>query len=289
MGTTSTSQAIYLSHNLKAYYNISIKRRFSTGYEADWVDITSYLLDKGAAKISYKLDTEDFGWGEFQASNATFKVNNRGGVFFPPNYGAVSLFNDAISRHYTKIKYEAGYKDENGTNITEQVFQGLLNEKSISTNFNTGEMNIVAVSNQTIFGERVTYAGSMTGAKTGTEIISWVMNRADIISNVEFDSTKINVGFNTLFDDSSKYNGRKYDEVLSEIAKKTNSAWYVDMITNKLTFKARTIIGSLKYKFVGGNILSRDVNIVQNGITKYNEGFDKIINVVKYKKETEES
>lgn len=280
--TISTSAVVAGLRSLERYQTLEIKRRYDSGYEANWQDISSYLLSKGNPKITYKLDIDEFGWGEFKTGNATFKVNNKGGAFFPDGYGGVSLFNSTLSRHYTKIRFTCGYKDDTGTRITEQVFDGLLNEKSINMNFSDATMQFYAVSNQSIFGERTTYSNSLSGSKTATQIVSWIMNRADITTNVTFDSSKLSFGIDCTFDDSSVFNGKQYDTVLTDLAKRTNSAWYVEMSTNKLCFRTRTATTSPVFAFVGGNIGSKGVNIVKNGIAKYDEGYDKIINRIVY-------
>jgi hypothetical protein len=78
-----------------------------------------------------------------------------------------SLFSGAISRHYTKVRYHAGYKDEDGDNIDEIIFQGLINGKTISDDFETGKITIIVLAYEQILTERTIACESLRNNLTG--------------------------------------------------------------------------------------------------------------------------
>ena len=147
---TTTKEIVTFNNSLKVYWRLEIKRRTAaTTWEANWLDITDYLLDDGLPKISQKLDSDGYGYGEFKVDNATFKIDNSGGIFFPQS-SQLSLFAGYFSRHYTKIRYSCGYYDDDGVEIEEIVFRGLLNEKTIKTDFETAVTTFTALGMSTV-------------------------------------------------------------------------------------------------------------------------------------------
>jgi len=275
---TTTAEIIGAKRNLKPYRYLEIKRRYSTGYEASWYDITQFLLDKGEPTIRQSLDVSEYSWGQFKTSDAKFKINNNTGIFFPPNY-PVSLFSGTVARQYTKVRYRSGYKDENGTPIDETVFEGLLNEKTIVTKFNTGETGFSVLGYDIVMRERKTTSSQFTGSKTAKQIIASLMSDTYITNYITYAAGNINPDINTTFDDTTEFNDKTVATVLTDVCKKCNSVWYINS-SNALIVVDRTFNANTPHRFVGGYNLSKDANIID--IKKYDEGYKNLINYITY-------
>ena len=271
----TTKDIVASNSSLKAYWILEIKRRTAaTTWEDDWLDITKYLLDSGLPKIAQKLDNQGYQYGQFKTANASFKIDNSGGIFFPPS-SQLSLFSGFFSRQYTKVRYRCGYYDNEDTQIDEVVFQGLLNEKTIKTEFETGEATFQALGMDAVLRERDT-TSTISGSKTAKQTIDTILSGNTYISAfINYDAGNINPAINIVFDDSSLFAKRSISAVLSEIAKKTYSVWYIDIQTNDLIFKSRAANSNTPYS------LDQNKDILK--VYDYQEGYDKIINKINYK------
>ena len=270
----TTKEQIDKRARLVSYENIYIKRRYPEGYESSWLDVTKYLLDSSVT-IEKKLDFEDFGYGEFKTSNAEFTVNNLKGEW-NNEADIYSMFFDTISRHYTKVLYKAGYYDDDNVKIDETVFNGLINQKSFSLNFGTGELNFTAYNVQSAFGERTT--GGLTGSDTFKNLIPELFD-SFITEHVTYNAAKINPETDISFDSFVPFSDRIMSDILTDICKKANSVWYVDDDL-ELVIKSRNMIAGTPHLFLGGYRGDRGVNILD--VESYENGYTNIINQVKY-------
>ena len=277
---TTTLQMLQKSARLKVYEDLEIKRRYNGTYEAAWFSISAYLNATNATKISQKLDFESFGYGQFKTGSGTFNVDNSQGKF-NDEIDLYSLWNNADSRHYTKIRYKAGYRDENSAKIDETVFEGLLNEKTIIPNYNTGDLTFVALAYESITNERTVAESVMTASMTAKEVIEEIMQDTTITDFITYSAGNINPGTNITFDNAIQFEKRKVADVLTDIAKKTNSVWYIDGSQN-LIFRSRTVNVVTAFAFTGGSRQNRNCNILDDGIVQYDPGYSRIINQVKY-------
>lgn len=276
--STTTKEVIQNNARLKVFETLEIKRRFVGGYEADWFDISSYLLFTNATSVQQKLDFESFGFGQFKTGTAKFTLDNTQGAFNNVD-DLRSLFLSAISRHYTKVRYHAGYKDEDGTNIDEIVFEGLINAKTINQVFETGSIKFGVLAYEQILSERTIAVGSISSTLASDVIEEILTDDTTITDFINVNGSNINPDNDLTFDDASKFEGKKVASVLNDIAKKTNSAWHVDSSQN-IIFRNRDANAVTAFAFIGGNRQRRDVNIVQ--VKSFSDGYTRLINQVKY-------
>jgi hypothetical protein len=276
--STTTEEVIENNAKLRYYETLEIKRRYPDGYEASWYDVSSYLLSKNASKVSLKLDFNSFAYGQFKAGTAKFQLDNSSGLFNNEN-DIYSLFATAISRHYTKIRYSAGYYDEDGAKINEVVFEGLLNGKTIKNDFKSGKMTFNTIDYAQILAERTISEGTITSS-VASNVIGDIFNADSTITDyITFNAGNINPGNDITFDDATKFEKKKITIVLNDIAKKTNSVWYVNS-SLAIIFKSRAINANTPFEFIGGARQARNVNILD--VEFFDDGFTKIINQVKY-------
>jgi len=239
--TLVTQQLLQNNPDLKFYENIEIKRKVTaTTWENSWLDVTKYLLATSATKITKRLDYEASEFGNFINSNAVFQINNISGDWNDSNDN-YSLFAGYYSRNYTRIRYKAGYYGKNNVKINELVFEGLINERTMKINYNDGQLQFTALSYSQILKENIIGSGDLSGATTIKDIIAVIMSYSNINNIINYDATKINPETNISFDNISYYELRDTQDVISELCKKSNSIWYID-VNNYLVIRDRTII-----------------------------------------------
>ena len=259
---------------LRPYWKLQLKRARDGVYETDWLDITKYLLDKGQAKIARKLDVEEYGFGSLALSNAKFKIDNSGGVFFPPNIQN-SLFFGYDSRQYAKIRYEAGYINKDGSKIEEKVFEGLLSEKTINTDILKGTSSFTAIAYDIILQDRKVDVAQFSAPQTVTQIAAAVFTDTEVLEYLTYNAAKVNPKIDSTIDVPATYNGQTIKEVLDIIATRSNSVWYIDD-SFELVIQAREANAGTPYELIGGNTKNKAVNIVDR--FDYDEGYKNIIN-----------
>ena len=280
--SSTTQQVVENNSSLIAYETIEFKRRFATGFDSEWTDQTSKLLGTSSSKISKKLDFDSFGYGQFKSGVATFLMDNSQGTF--NNESEIySFFAGTISRHYSKVRFSAGYFDEDGAKIDEVVFEGLLNGKTITRSFEKGEIKLSVIGYETILSERTTEVGTITGTTSATIIEDIFDADTFMASFVTFSLGNINPGTDITFDDGSAFEGKTVTAVLNDICKKTDSVWYIDT-TQNLILRNRAVTVASSFAFIGGFSGKRTSNIVK--IDLLDDGFTKIINEVKYSSST---
>ena len=263
---------------LKPYWKLQLKRARDGVYETDWINITKYLMDKGQAKIARKLDVEEYGFGSLALSNAKFKIDNSGGVFFPPNIQN-SLFFGYDSRQYAKIRYEAGYINPDGTKIEEKVFEGLLSEKTIKTDILKGESKFTAIAYDVILQDRKVGVSQFSVAQTVTQIAASLFTDTKVLEYLTYDVANINPKINSTIDVPATYNGKTIKDVLDIIATRSNSVWYIND-DFELVIQARQANIGTPYALIGGNTKNKAVNIVDR--FDYDEGYKNIINWINW-------
>jgi len=277
---TTTPQMLQKSSRLKVYETLEIKRRYDSGYETAWYDGSKYLTMTSGTKVSKILDFESNGYGQFKSGNASFEVDNSTGAFNDEN-DIYSLFVSTISRHYTKVRYKAGYRDENDDKIDETTFEGLINKKTMTSDYNTGMMKFTALAYDMIMSERTIAESAMDVSMTAKEVIERIMDDTTITDLITYSAGNINPGTNITFDNARVFEKRKVFEVLNDICKKTNSVWYIDE-SQQLIVRDRTINVATTFEFIGGSNQNRNCNIIMDGIVQFDQGYNRIINEVKY-------
>lgn len=273
----TTQELIQTKSRLKTYEKIEMKRRYPSGYEAGWTDLTSYLLDASDVKVVSKMDFDSFGYGEFKTSNITFSMDNTQGYFDNEN-SMYAFFSNTLTRHYTKVRYSAGYYDSENERVDEVVFTGLLNEKEIHKNFMKGTVQFSALSLNQILYETFTQSGAIASSNLFSQIVAVICGQ---VSNfINYSSGNINPYDDIYIDNPEFYENKPISEVLTLLCQRANSAWYIDSSDN-LIVRDRSLNSNTPFQFIGGAGQKYSTNILS--IEFYDEGFTKMINTVIYK------
>ncbi len=283
--SSTTKEVIQNNSSLDFYEKLEFKFRKSTGYESDFVDVTEYLLQKGSISVSQRLDFDSYGYGQFKTGSAKFTLDNTNGKFNNEN-DVYSLFSGSFARHYTKVKYSAGYKDEDGNRIDEVTFQGLINGKKISQDFEEGTIKFEVLGYEQVLTERIIQTGTITSS-LASDVIGDIFDGDSYLTDfIGYSAGNINPGNDITFDAATEFEEKKVANILNDIAKKTSSVWYIDSSLN-IIFKSRTMGVADPFKFIGGPSGTRETNILD--ISSIDDGFTKIINTVRYSSNGEET
>ena len=275
---TTTAEIIAKSSRLKVYEKLEVKRKFSTGYDAAWIDLTAYMRFSTISEISKKLDFDSFGYGAFLTDSAKIKLDNKTG-YFNNEDDIYSFFYGAISRHYTKVRYSAGYKDSDGTKIDELVFEGLTNLKTMTEDFRDASLEFEILSYDHTLYERTIPEGTL--ASVIADDLIYEILTSDVIASeyIVINAANINPGVNVTFNSVAAFEKKKIADVINDIAKKTNSCWYIDT-TGNFIFRTREENANTPFEMLGGTRKNRNVNIL--AIKTIDDGYKSLVNQVKY-------
>lgn len=155
-----------------------IKRRLSaTGlFETDWLEITRYIRRWG----SFTAAIDDVALNKFTHSGIRLTVVNDGGEFNPESNDN-SLWFGYLTRYRTLVKIEAGYFDEDETELPADPTQGIYlldGEIKISAKTNAAVLNCKSM--VSVFDDIVATDISGLGATlTASEIITRVRDHTD--------------------------------------------------------------------------------------------------------------
>lgn len=276
---TTTQELISKKSRVKIYETLQMKRRYNSGYESSWTDLSTYMLSATNIKVVSKLDFDSFGYGEFKTSNLTFTLDNRQG-YFNNEDSMYSFFANTVSRHYTKVLYKAGYYDETSTKIDEIVFMGLINEKEVKNNFTKGTVDISVLSLNQILHETFTQSGALSSYNYFSAIVASIFSSSTLSAYITYSSANINPYVDLYFDDASYYENKTIADVLNEMCQKANSVWHID-IDGYIIIRDRSLNSNTPFNFIGGAGQKYSTNIIE--IESYDEGFTKLINNVIYK------
>jgi hypothetical protein len=225
---TTTSEAKQTVNQV--YVDVYLKRRFPDGtFEADWLDITRWVLSNGFDTISYSLDSGDFDFGIFNVSNVRLALDNSGGRFNDPE-DSRSLWASLITRQLNKVKIESGYLNPTTMEkMVEQVFEGIIDERSFIEDPANDSVSCMVLSRESVFGT-VNVVGGMLGSVPllASEAIYMLCNRPEITDFMTVTATNIVPNNDVLIDVPNAWAGNKLDTTLNEIMLITNSILYID-------------------------------------------------------------
>ena len=282
----TTKQVLDNKKSYKVYEQLLFKRRYlknttTNYYSPSYWDVTYYLLESSAGKVSKKLDVENFAYGQVQTDSMSFELSNIDGTFNPEN-DLYSFFNGTMSRHYTKVQYKAGYRDpDNNYAIQEIIYNGLINEKSTTVNFEAGTIKFTTLGLDTILNETVVPELYLKNYIPVPLIV--LIDRIFKINTLKdwnfYNASKITFGGNYLLADTTKYENKKVSEIITDICKKSNSVWYIDD-ADQLVITPRIATATPVVTYYGG--ADPQGTPVMVSLDELNEGYGRLINSVQW-------
>lgn len=261
-----------------------MRRRLAGGeYEADWVEIPrEKIITYGSIKYSVDDVKPDF----YKTSALKFSVSNADG-YFSDTSDDKSFFYNALTRHRTLVKLEAGYEADDGTEYptSSSLFVGFLSEDMMykqdgKISFNTKHLSDIfkAFPADQLTGLYSAQAAATLTAKTLTakEIIEVIRDHEDS-NNVAIFQKYISLGAWNITSSAKTYNldtstsiqGMDVWKMMQKIAGAEQQVLYIDgeggfnfveraEIANSVTFHFSGV-GDAD-KTWGHNIVSIDVD-----------------------------
>lgn len=163
----------------------SIRRRQTVDglYESSWFDITSYVKKWGTFNIG--IDAVRF--NRFVFSGVTLVVNNINGAFNPEG-DASSIWNGYLTRYRTLLRIQAGYVQDDGTELPTDTTQGIfILDGEISIDATTMEATLNFKSLVSPFEEvRASELGGIYTTQTASDIFARIRDHTDGSSRFVF-------------------------------------------------------------------------------------------------------
>ena len=148
------------------YFRCSIKRVTGDGtYDADWIDITDYVLQYPSISTSY---SDVVFLGDYRIDAGQLVLNNSTRRFNDPT-DSTSIFYSCLTRYRTRIKIECGFKDDDETEVDGLVFHGIVFSEPISTD--GGYITFSVASILKVFQNYTAYDVSTAGAPSSATMI----------------------------------------------------------------------------------------------------------------------
>lgn len=276
-----------LKNYAQCFKRVKIKRRVvlpsgAAYYEADWLDITNDILS--IDNITQNVD--DIELNSFTQGGFGLTGKNDSYRLASENFSA-SHFYGYLTRHRTKVKVEAGYIAEDGTEYAYDIGAGFIIGDEINTQSN-GTIYLPVQAPASIFQE-VPADFVNDGALPGGDI-DWY--DTEVVSAVVGYLYNLSVGGNAMFtpylEGSNITPGNDvvcdlYDfhdwsclEALTEMAEASNSAHFVGP-DFQLYFKSKDATVASQFTFNGPGVRGSDINIYS--ASDYNEGIRNVYNV----------
>jgi hypothetical protein len=276
---TSTT-AIELKKSInKAYVNVYLKRRLTDGnFESDWLDITRLVLSSGIDALSYSVDSGDFDVGVFSVSNVRLNFDNRTGKF-NDNEDSRSLWGSLNTRQLSRIKVEAGYLDAYDEKLTENVFEGIIDERSFTFDVKQDTVSCTVLSREYAFQTVNVAGGSLGLSPVASDAIYTLCNRPEITDYMTVTLANIVPANDIVIDSPNEWAGKKLNDVLNEIMLVTNSILYIDKEGN-LIVSGRDHSRRVAYEFRQNSNTGKPDNIYP--IRNVNSGRQRVKNYISW-------
>ncbi|MFA5114375.1 MAG: hypothetical protein WC529_08845 [Candidatus Margulisiibacteriota bacterium] len=267
----------------RCFKRIKIKRRLigAPGYEADWLDITDYVLDVDTIIQNIdNLELNNFTQGGFGITcrNDTFQ--------FAAETRSSSYFYGYLTRHDTKVKVEAGYIDENDVEYSYDIGAGMIVGDNIVAQAN-GTIYLPCLAPSSIFDTQT--ASDLNEGTFENGSIDWYDNKSvsevvqllydlkvggEYVFHSKLEGVVITPGLDVVVD-SYDFSDWSCKDALDYMAAASHSAWWVgpDFV---LYFVSKDASAGVEFTFNGPGSRGKDINIYN--ASNYNEGLDKVFN-----------
>jgi len=282
----STIEQLIKRDKARIFRKCEIKRRNpSTGYEATWLDVTSYVKKWGTVKY----DMEDENVNTFKLSGINMVMRNDEGVFSPRTAGN-SLFKEYRSAYKTKFRVRAGYYDDDESEMpaSNTVFIGVMTDE---IELNAKNEAVFKVKNlNSVFEDIPATKLAVTGSQTASDIVTKMKNLTDGASNLIFQeyisstawdiqtTTTIYTNLNT----STALNMSCW-KLLLNLATSENFGVWVDN-EGVFHFKQKTVNTSTsQFTFSGVGVSSPQYGHSIISIDSFKEAFSKVYTRVRVK------
>jgi len=250
-----------------AYRRVEIKRVKTDGtYEADWFDITPFIVNFGTIAESY---SDNIIVGEYQIHNLTISVDNSRRRFNPET-DSESIFLNFKTRIKTRFRIETGFidRDDNDSEVLGRRFYGIT--FSEPQNSDSGRVNFSIASILKVF-----QLYPATGIVTTSAAVSVLMER---LTERTENAVRIFDQFFEGASDAVRYQIQSSSTVITPIINDNETVWdkmtdyslyefYYPSVTNDGNFQWRDRVetGGTIFKFNGGNSFDNEfgINIVR--------------------------
>jgi len=256
----------------EVFRRASIKRvNFDGTYESSWLDISPYIVSYGTIKRSFG---DEVFLGDYQIDGIDLVIDNSIRKFSDEG-DSDSLFSGFRTRYRTKFKVEAGYIDDDGSEVEGIVFYGILYSEPTTSDDGTVKYSVApllkVLENETAFGVDTTSTDTETlidrlvkREKSGIRLFDKFFEGAG-----DGNKYKINpdsVATTTISSVNIKERDTVWDKI-SDYSLYDNFFPYVDN-TGAFVWDTKDATDSLIYKFQGpGEVIDTayGVNIISVG------------------------
>ena len=231
----------------RVYCDVYLKRRYPSGsFDAEWIDITRWVVGGGIDRVKYALDSGDFDVGIFVANSVRLSFDNSRGRF-SEKHDPRSYWAALDTRHLSKVKIEAGYITDDDERSAATPFNGIWDDTSFTTD-DSDQASVTLLAREAAMRRCSVVAGTLSSSVLASAAIYTLCSRAEVTDYITVSLANINPANDITIDDPTVYVNQKLDAVLNEICLITNSVLYVND-AGALIVTGRSHTAAVKYAF----------------------------------------
>lgn len=251
-------------------------------YADDWIEVTEDTDFNSLSSITETIDASDFEVGIFKFNSFSVRLNNIKG-----NYSDIgtpnTIFNFKRSDSQFKIIWEI--EDDLAqcgnsicgnvyTNIEKEIFSGLLNDESLTSNIRDQKVNFQVLGLESVFDKEETPFSSLSNGQTISQIIYILLNQVGITELMTVDALNINPDYDVAIDDISDLENTTVKEALDLLLGPSNSVLYIkDQVIYVSNFDATVDVKKTFYG-QGSQTGIEDIQDIQNIRSGANKTFN---------------
>jgi len=273
-------------------FNFYIKPFNDDGtYATDWIDVTDDANKSSISSLKRDLDNTDFDTGVFRYSNFTLSLRNSHGKYGDVGVSGRSIFKYKRSDSLIKITWRQnplipvmGFIPPGELWLHEEleIFQGLLNDETLSLDLETQDIDFRVLGKESIFSRVETPFSILNNNDTIKEIIYDCLNQTEITNLLTVNLANINPTVNAICDLIAEFENTTVQEVLDSLLVASNSYLYIQNDTIYVTDK--TPGATTSFKFYGQASSKGPENLMNIG--KIKNGVSKVNNYITWKETT---
>ena len=201
------------------------RRQNDLTWETTGIDVSRNLLSEKISRIEKSVDPSNFDVGLFFSSKIKIFIDNKRGKYSDVD-NSRSIWSGLQSRDNSILKFESGYVDENGNEIPNTAFEGMINDKTFKEDVDD-TINFEVFGFEQLFKETKIIPGSLANNNV-KNVIYYMVNRPEITGIMNVSLSNINPDNDIYINNPGTFNNESIKDSLARLLLASNSVAYID-------------------------------------------------------------
>lgn len=259
-------------------------------YVTNWSEVTDYIDIGKIGTLKQELDNNEYDVGIFGYNSLSITLENESGIFSDIDATqsmfkykrANSLFKITWSLNPHPLQCGLFVCGEGVLNDEIDLFTGLINDDSASSNINDQKIKFKILGKESIFSQEIVPYSDLSVGDLFSEALLTILDQTVITNVLTVSSGNISTGVDVTLDVITNFENQTVKEALDDLLEKSNSILYVKDDT--IYIEPRTVHSALSYTFYG-QAATDGIEDIQN-IKNIKSGINKTFNFWTWKDTT---